>query len=172
MVRVLKSLGVFALGVTLGAIAMSYLASRASSLYSRSLQISFVFEQQREAALAAKSGQWLVAAMAYHNIAAAESRWTKPFGIETQEWHPLLPIAAPILEQISAASDPAGKGRIASASISHARYALALERSGLKEEAAREWEEALKNGTFKSIDGARNLAVKLLDQDIQFFSEH
>lgn len=172
MLRVLKVIGIFVLGVMLGATVMAYLASRASSIYARSLQIEFAFEQQRQAALAAKSGDWLAAAMAYHNIADAESTWIKPFGVEHQEWKPSLPLFAPMLDRISEESDLHGTGKRAVASIAHARYAFALEKSGLEKRAAEEWERALKGGKFGSIEVARALAVKLLDQDIQFFSTH
>ena len=156
----------------LGATAMAYLASRASTIYARSLQISFAFEQQRQAALAAKRGEWLLAAMAYHNIAAAETMWSKPFGVEDQEWKLLLPLAAPVLEQISQGADRDGKGKRLIAGIAHARYAFALEKSGLGEQAAPEWDKALRSAKFDSIETARTFAIKLLDQDIQFFSEH
>ncbi len=171
MARYFKFLGIFALGVTLGAVGMAYLASRASFTYSRSLEISYSFEQQRQAALAAKNGQWLQAAMSYNNIAAAETGIDKPFGVEHQDWSLSFPFASLVLESMLK-TDTLAKGRKVSLGISQARYAYALEKSGHTQEAAIVWEKAMKNSSFKSIDAARNLAVRLLDQDVGFFSEH
>jgi hypothetical protein len=172
MLRIIKVISVFLFGVALGATCMAYLAGRASVIYAKELQYNYSFEQQRQAALAAKSGQWLAAAMAYNNMNAAEIHTNKPFGVEHQEWALLLPLAAPILEKISSYSDPSGKGQRASASVSHARYAYALEKSGHFQEASIEWEKSMSGGTFKSIDAARETAILMLNQDIEFFNEH
>lgn len=172
MLRFLKYLGVLFLGVIIGVGFMSYLASRASHMFSRNLEISYSFEQQRQAALAAKNGQWLAATTAYHNMAEVESRDGKPFGVKNQEWNLLFPFASLILERIVSVADHDGKGKRISIGISHARYALALEKSGYVEDASVEWAKSIEYGSFKSIDSARNLALDLLKQDIEFFSTH
>ncbi len=170
--RALKVVGIFALGMVVGISAMAYLASRASTTYSRSLEISYCFDQQRKGAIAAGEGQWLGAAIAYHNVAtAAEPGASKPFGV-AQEWDPWFPFASLVLERTSAAGDPEGRGKRAVASITRAQYALVLERGGHREEAAKEWKRALSYGFFESADSARSTAITLLDQDIKFFSDH
>lgn len=172
MLRTLKFLGVFVLGVILGAVAMAYLADHATITLSRSLEASYTIDQVRAAALAARQGQWLTAAMAYRNVAEAESRdKDKPFGVEPREPGPLFPLAALVLEEMAATTDPDEKGRKLSASISLAKYALALERSGHAKEAAPVWKKALQHSSFQSLDAAREMAIRLMKQDMELFNE-
>lgn len=171
MLRTLKFLGVFVLGIILGAVAMGFLASRATMTFSRNLEALYSIEQQRVAIFAARQGQWLTAAMAYRNIAEAESGDEKPFGVEQRNPGLLFPFAALVLEDMAVTADPEGKGRRMAASFSQAKYALALERSGHAEEATVEWEKALQYGYFPSVDAAREMAIKLLKQDLCLFNE-
>ena len=171
MARSLKFLLIFVLGAIVGAVGMAYLASRASFTYARSLEASYSFEQQRQAALGAKRGQWLQVAMAYNNMVAAGSKIDKPFGVERQGWELSFPLASLVLESMLE-TDIFAKGRRVSLGVSYARYAYALEKSGHVQEAAIAWEGAMKSSSFKSIEAARNLAVQLLNQDVEFFSEH
>lgn len=166
----MKRLGIFVLGVMVGATIMAYLASRASSIYSRTLESSYSFEQQRQAARAANNGQWLLAAMAYHSMASASTSTDKPFGVERPEWGLPFPLASLILEEIEASSDPAGTGRMLDVGTTYARYAYALEKSGQTAEAAQAWEQAKTHGGFKSTEEARETATMVIGHDIDFFA--
>lgn len=172
MTRTLKFFGAFILGVILGAVAMAYLANRAVVTYARILEVSYSIDQLQAAALAARQDQWLTAAIAYHNVAEADSRERQhPLGVEQDAPGLLFPFVALVLEQMAIAADPEEKGHKISASISQAKYALALERSGHAQEAAVEWKRALQYGSFQSVDEAREMATKQLKQDMEFFNE-
>lgn len=170
--RALKVAGIFLFGLIVGGFIALYLAGRAAPTFSRGLEIGAIFEQQRQASVAAQNGRWLEAAAINRNIAFLESKTGKPFGVENQQWDLLYPLAALVLERIAETSDPNGRVKAISAGAAYAKYAFTLEKAGREEEAGLAWDQALKLGSFPSIESARNLAAALMKQEMEFFNAH
>src|SRR5690554_1408481 len=108
LMRILKVALIFLVGLITGAIGTAYLASRASTTFAHGLELSYAFEQQRQAALLAHNEKWLEAAATYRNLIFIEKNRGNPFGLENKNWDLFFPLASLVLEEINDASDPQG----------------------------------------------------------------
>ena len=169
--RALKVLGIFLAGVVAGGFAAFFLASRAAPTYAHELELRYALELQHQAAAEGQQGRWLEAWSLYRSMAQLELNSGPPFGLADQHWDPLLPLAAPMLEQIRSAASH-GKGRAILTGLSHARMAYALEKAGLTTEANAAWGQAMTLGGFPSIKYARDLVIEVLKQEKAVVDAH
>ena len=169
--RLLKILIIFLCGIAIGAVGMAYIFKIASPAYVQNLEASYSIEQQRQATIAAQNGNWLVAAFSFRNSVISDSEHNKPFGIEALHLDIFSPFALLALENTTASPNGNAQSIKITASISYAKYALALEKSGHPAEAEVQWKKVLGYGIFKSTEAARNAAIKTIESDIKFFNE-
>lgn len=162
--RALKVLGIFLVGMVAGGYAAFLLASRAAPTYAHGLELRYALELQHQAAVEGEKGRWLQAWSLYRSVAQLELNAGPPFGLSDQRWDPLLPLAAPMLEQIRSAASH-GNGRAIQAGLAHARMAYALEKAGLTTEAHAAWAQAMALGGFPSIEYSRDLVSEVLRQE-------
>jgi hypothetical protein len=154
---------VFLSGIVIGILIMGFLSMRASRVYLEVFRISYEHEQEMLAARARQSGALHWELVYRKNVVDV----SPPSGLRSLKdtaatWEFTFPFAAPILKAIG---DIPQKDRAyqINKGVNLARLADALERAGLRDEAAAAWKEAIKLMGHNDVEKARSL-VKSLNQ--------
>jgi len=167
MKRVLLVILLLIVGFVSGALAMGYLAQRATFVFLEFCKHRYTMEQEILAVRARQRGDLREAARCFKNVAvAADSTGLRCFVDEPKKYWSLdFPIWAIVLREMTSASKTYSKKGIEfDAGLKHGRFAEALEEMGEKEEADKEYQTAARlMGRPDSIEWVKR-NVKVVDE--------
>jgi hypothetical protein len=170
-VRRVALLSVFVLGGTVGAAGILFLDMRMRPTYRRTLQSTFLAEQDLLAARTAREGDQLRSLVHRWNaVEASSEEGFRIFRVDPEIDDGLfLPFILLGLKYIGARADPSGRGARVGEGLERGKLALALERLGAPtaEEQWRRAQDLLRPRTLEDVRRAVDAALEVEHSDVE-----
>ena len=156
----------------MGVVSMGLLSMTASKLYSETVRIDYLIEQETLAARAQKDGDLSKALVHYSNLVyATSSPGIRFFKSLQSNWSFLFPFAALFLEEMTQNADPAKTGQAKIEGINRGQLALVLETLGRKDEAEEQYQIAANLMLIKDIQRVKETARYIQEKTMQNMSQ-